>query len=343
MNTLFRTMHVFLIALICLTGQAFAAQAAELADGMYAKLQTNKGEIVVRLEFEKTPMTVANFVGLAEGTKNSSKEKGAKFYNGLTFHRVIKDFMIQGGDPQGTGRGGPGYKFPDEIDPSLKHDGPGVLSMANAGPGTNGSQFFITHKETPWLNGKHTVFGKVVTGMDVVNAIAKGDILQTVTITRVGEKAKAFKADQAAFDAYVKGASAQKTAQQSADIEKTKKIITEKWPNATTTPSGLKYVVTQKGTGSTTPKTGDNVTAHYTGTLIDGKKFDSSVDRGKPFQFPVGMSRVIKGWDEAFLTMTKGEKRTLIIPPDLGYGSRGAGAAIPPNATLVFDVELIDF
>jgi peptidylprolyl isomerase len=184
-------------------GAVIAAEKAELGDGLYAKLDTNRGEIIVVLEFEKTPMTVANFVGLAEGTKNSNKGKGVKFYDGLTFHRVIKDFMIQGGDPRGNGTGDPGYKFPDEFVPSLKHDKPGTLSMANAGPGTNGSQFFITHVPTTWLDGKHTVFGHVVQGQDVVNAIAKGDKIKSVTIIRVGEKAKAFKADQETFNALV--------------------------------------------------------------------------------------------------------------------------------------------
>ena len=176
-------------------------QAAELKDGLYAEMNTTKGKITLKLEFEKTPLTVANFVGLAEGTKISNKPKGTKFYDGLNFHRVISDFMIQGGCPQGTGTGGPGYKFADEIDPTLKHTGPGILSMANSGPATNGSQFFITHKATPWLDGKHTVFGQVVGPADqkVVDAVAKGDKLNSVKIIRVGAKAKAFKGDEAHY------------------------------------------------------------------------------------------------------------------------------------------------
>lgn len=172
----------------------------KLADGLYAKLVTSKGDILISLEFEKTPLTVANFVGLAEGTKDSNRGHGIHFYDGLTFHRVIPDFMIQGGDPARNGTGGPGYKFPDEIDSTLKHDAPGVLSMANAGPGTNGSQFFITHVATPWLDGKHTVFGHVVEGQNVVNAIRQGDTIMSISIIRSGIKAIAFKADQDSFD-----------------------------------------------------------------------------------------------------------------------------------------------
>lgn len=165
--------------------------SAELGEGLYANLQTNRGDIVVSLAFEKTPLTVANFVGLAEGTKKSNQPIGSPFYDGLKFHRVIANFMIQGGDPQGNGRGGPGYKFIDEIT-DLKHDKAGILSMANAGPNTNGSQFFITHNATPWLDGKHTVFGHVVSGIDVVNRIKKDDFIRQVKIIRIGKKAKDF-------------------------------------------------------------------------------------------------------------------------------------------------------
>jgi len=177
----------------------------KITEGLFAELKTTKGTILVSLEFEKTPLTVTNFVGLAEGTiKNTAKSPGEPYFDGIIFHRVIADFMIQGGDPEGKGYGGPGYNFPDEFHPELKHDRPGILSMANAGPGTNGSQFFITHKATPHLNNMHSVFGHVIEGIDVVNSIEQGDTIEKMTIIRKGEKAEAFKADQETFEALIK-------------------------------------------------------------------------------------------------------------------------------------------
>ena len=171
-----------------------------MEDGLYAKITTNRGEILLRLHYEKTPMTVMNFAGLAKGKLKSSRPEGEPYYDGLTFHRVIDNFMIQGGCPEGRGTGGPGYRFPDEFDTSLRHDGPGVLSMANAGPGTNGSQFFITHVATPHLDGRHSVFGRVVEGQDVVNSVRGGDVMEKVEILRLGADAEAFEVSQEAFD-----------------------------------------------------------------------------------------------------------------------------------------------
>jgi peptidylprolyl isomerase len=340
------TLLIILLTALCYStkGEPMAAET-KLPDGLYAKIVTSKGDIILQLEFEKTPLTVTNFVGLAEGTKKFSDSKGrtsGRYYDGLIFHRVIDNFMIQGGCPLGSGTGGPGYNFPDEFDPSLKHDRPGVLSMANAGPGTNGSQFFITHVPTPWLDNKHTVFGHVISGQDVVNAIRKGDVIKTIEIIRVGNTAEAFKADQESFDNLL-----QEIDRETAEKKQLRKkdelaVIKKKWPNITTTASGLMYEVARKGDGGAKPQPGSTVKAHYTGMLLDGKKFDSSLDRGEPISFPVGTGRVIKGWDEALLDMQKGEKRILIIPPDLAYGSRGVGP-IPPNSTLVFEVELLDF
>ena len=293
---------------------------------MKAEIQTNKGKIIIDLEFEKTPMTVANFVQLAE--------KG--FYDGLKFHRVIADFMIQGGDPDGTGRGGPGYKFPDEFHPDLKHSGPGILSMANSGPGTNGSQFFITHKDTPWLDNKHTVFGKVSTGQDIVDAIAQNDIMETVKIVRTGKSAKSFDAQKIFTEKqdYYKNQEADKQKKEAAELA-------ELIAKGTTTDSGLTVVIEKEGKGAK-PTSGQTVSVHYAGYLTNGQKFDSSFDRNAPIEFPIGEGRVIQGWDEGIMLLSVGTRAKLIIPSELGYGSRGAGGVIPPNATLIFDVELLE-
>ena len=332
------------LTLILFAGLAASAGAQDAyPDGLYAEMHTSKGLIVLRLAYEEAPMTVVNFVGLAEGTKDSNKPAGTPFYDGLTFHRVVANFMIQGGDPQGSGRGGPGYSFPDEIHPALRHDGPGVLSMANAGRNTNGSQFFITHKATPWLDGKHAVFGRVIQGQDVVDAIAQGDTLAKVTIVRVGDAAKAFKADQATFDGMIAEIAAAEEARARQEYDDAMAALEEAYPGQMqTTESGLKYIIVEAGDGPK-PQPGTPIKAHYTGKFLSGRVFDSSVQRGEPFEFEVGMGRVIKGWDEALLDMQKGEKRILVIPSHLAYGERGYPPIIPPRATLVFDVELVDF
>ncbi|MDX9800268.1 MAG: peptidylprolyl isomerase [Spirochaetia bacterium] len=331
------------ITLLSMSAESgFAESYQNQPDGLYAELDTTRGKILLSLEYEKTPMTVANFTGLAEGKIDGGKGKNKPFYDGLKFHRVIDNFMIQGGCPLGTGTGNPGYSFPDEFDSTLKHSGPGILSMANSGPGSNGSQFFITHTATPWLDGKHTVFGKVIEGQKVVDAIKQGDKLNSVKIFRNGKKAEAFKNDQNSFSALVKSSKENMNKKASAQLEKDKAIVAKKWPSAKKTDSGLMYIVEREGNGSASPVMGSPVTTHYRGTLLDGKVFDSSYDRGEPLQFSVG--QVIQGWNEALMSMKKGEKRTLIIPPELGYGSAGAGGGvIPPNAWLVFEVELLDF
>jgi peptidylprolyl isomerase len=315
-------------------------RAANLPDGLYAEILTPRGVIVLSLEYKKTPMTVTNFVGLAEGTLTFRNRTAGKYYDGLTFHRVIKDFMIQGGDPRGDGTGGPGYLFPDEIVPSLRHGGPGVLSMANSGPNTNGSQFFITHKATPWLDGKHTVFGRVVSGQIVVDAIRQGDAITSVNILRVGREAEAFEATQDSFDALIEAAGERSREARAKARADTLQMIGKKWPQAKKTESGLMYVVVKSGSGPK-PEDGDTVTVHYTAKFLDGKVFDSSRSKGAPVSFKIG--KVIQGWNEALLAMSKGEQRTLIIPPELGYGERGYPGVVPPDSFLVVDVELIDF
>lgn len=306
-------------------------------DGLYTKIKSSKGDILLKLEYEKTPGTVGNFVALAEGDmENSAKPQGQKYYDGLKFHRVIPDFMVQGGCPQGTGTGNPGYSFEDEFHTDLKHDKPGILSMANAGPGTNGSQFFITHVPTPWLDNKHTVFGEVLEGQDVVDAIAQDDILESVEIIRVGAAAEAFNAIEA-FRTF-EGAREQRIAEAKAKMEAELDKIAAGFEK---TDSGLRYQIIQKGSG-TKASQGKNISVHYKGQLADGRVFDSSYDRKQPIDFTVGVGQVIKGWDEGLQLLQVGDKARLVIPSHLAYGSQGAGGVIPPNATLIFDVELMD-
>jgi peptidylprolyl isomerase len=293
---------------------------------------------VVRLEYQKTPLTVCNFAALAEGKMSVSRDK--PFYDGLTFHRVIADFMIQGGDPLGNGTGGPGYRFPDEIDPGLKHDGPGILSMANAGPGTNGSQFFITHTATPWLDGKHTVFGRVVQGQEVVDAINQGDTIEKITIIRNGPEANAFKTDQEAFDALLRERNAVAATEARALREQALAEIAAKYPDLTQTLSGLRYAILKAGNGEKTPA-GAAVEVNYKGMFLSGEVFDNSDFHGGPMELQAGARQVIPGWDETLLDMRQGEKRLVVIPPELAYGDRGAGNVIPPNTFLVFEMELV--
>jgi cyclophilin family peptidyl-prolyl cis-trans isomerase len=307
-----------------------------MENGIYAKIGTPKGTITIKLEHEKTPMTVANFVGLAEGTlENTAREAGKPYYDGLTFHRVISDFMIQGGDPTGTGAGGPGYQFEDEIHPELKHNRPGTLSMANAGPATNGSQFFITHGATDWLDGKHTVFGYVVEGQDVVDAVAQGDTMDQVEIVRVGAEAEAWVAADVFTTAQDAAVEAARAAAEEAD-----KAIQHLKDQATTTESGLMYILHEEGKGPK-PTPGQMVDVHYELKLVNGAIIDSSYTRGTPLQIPIGVGRVIPGWDEGIMLLNQGSKATLIVPSDLGYGAAGAGGVIPGNATLIFKVELV--
>ena len=278
----------------------------DMNDGLYAKIKSSKGDVLLTLEFEKTPGTVGNFVALAEGNmENSAKPQGQKYYDGLKFHRVIPDFMVQGGCPLGTGTGNPGYSFEDEFHPDLKHDKPGILSMANAGPGTNGSQFFITHVPTPWLDNKHTVFGEVIEGQDIIDAIAQDDSIDAVEIIRVGQPAEDFNAIEA-FRTF-EGAREQRIAEAKAKMDVELDKIAAGFNK---TDSGLRYQIIQKGSGAQASQ-GKNISVHYKGQLADGRVFDSSYDRKQPIDFTVGVGQVIKGWDEGF-TVVKSRRQSQI-------------------------------
>jgi len=277
-------------------------------NGIYAKFTTSKGDVLVNLEFEKTPGTVGNFVALAEGNlENSLTPQGTPYYDGLKFHRVIPDFMIQGGCPLGTGTGNPGYKFDDEFHPDLKHDTPGKLAMANSGPATNGSQFYITHVPTPWLDNKHTVFGSVIEGKDVVDAIAQGDDMK-VEILRIGDLAQNFNAVEA-FRTF----EGSRKKREAAEKKKQKEMLDKVAAGYDETESGLRYQILQKGDGKKAFK-GAGVSVHYKGQLLDGTVFDSSYKRKEPIDFNVGLGQVIAGWDEGIQLLQVGDKARFVIP-----------------------------
>jgi cyclophilin family peptidyl-prolyl cis-trans isomerase len=356
-----------LLTAVLIAGVSFAGKPKKpkLEPGIYAEITTNKGVILVQLEYQKVPMTVANFVGLAEGnfTVMDTIKYSTPFYNGLKFHRVIKDFMIQGGDPDGNGSGGPKHKFYDEINPDLKHSGPGILSMANSGPATNGSQFFITHKETPWLDGKHTIFGHVISGMEIVNAIEQGDEMKAVKIIRSGKDAKKWDATKVFKENFTKI--------KLIEEENNKKILAEqaereilvqkiagmtdeeyktymfnevkaKFPTAKQSPSGLVYVIENEGVGAK-PVQGNKLSVHYRGTFrADGKQFDASYDRGQPMSFSFIDQKMIPGFEEGIAMIGKGGKAKLFIPYFQAYGKNGRPGAIPPYSDLVFDIEIVD-
>jgi cyclophilin family peptidyl-prolyl cis-trans isomerase len=361
--------YLLLTAMLILVGGCKSSQYTHLGDGIFADIKTSEGDIIVKLEHEKTPVTVANFITLAEGTSPfvSDEYKEKKYYDGLTFHRVMKDFMIQGGDPTATGTGNPGYRFKDEFVDSLRHDQAGVLSMANGGPKTNGSQFFITLKATPWLDGVHTVFGEVMEGMDVVDSIgvtktaAKDKpvvdvVMNSVEIIRNGKEAKNFDAVKVMSD-YFAAEEAEIAAMKKMKEDFSKEMLTQK-NSVAALPSGLKILVLKEGSGDK-PKVGQKVLVNYAGYLEDGSMFDSNYEAvarnykvydeerkigGGYEPYPMDISpeaRLIPGFKEGLMNMKVGEKVRLFIPPHLGYGQQGGGP-IPPNANLVFDLEIVD-
>ena len=317
-------------------------------EGVFAVLTTEKGQIVLELFFKETPMTVSNFVGLAEGTLDAAK--GKPFYDGLTFHRVISNFMIQGGDPQGNGTGGPGYKFADEFVDGYIFDKPGKLAMANSGTNTNGSQFFITHVPTDWLNYKHTIFGQVVTGQDVVDTVEQGDHIINLKIVRQGKEAEKFTVDQKSFDK-LKAEGEKKAAkfaeeQAAREAKKAEEQLKELIKGYEKSKEGIYYKIEEQGSGDKCGK-GKNVSVGYMGYLVDGTLFDASKEfhpQGHdPLSFTTGAGQMIPGFDYMVQDMKKGEVRKTVIPPALAYGENGYPGVIPGNAYICFDIKLLDF
>ena len=364
-------MHIIkltLLTIIISLTSCKTTKYTDLDDGIYADLQTDKGDILLKLEYEKTPITVANFISLAEGT-NSYVDKNflnKPFYDGLKFHRVVDDFVIQGGDPRGNGSGDPGYKFEDEfpMDDSgnllLSHDSAGILSMANGGPNMNGSQFFITHREIKHLDGRHTVFGHVIFGQEVVDSIQKDDIINKIEIIRVGKEAKLFDAASEFNNYFEKIEEEQKIAQEKKAKSKAEflKFIEDNEVNAVVLPSGLKIISIKKG-GGVKPKIGSKVWVNYAGYFTTGDLFDSNIkeiaqlhDKYDQRRDKMGGykavdmdyspdAQLIPGFKEGLQQMNVGDKVILIIPSHLAYGKQGR-SGIPPNSNLLFEMEIVD-
>jgi len=362
------------LSLIFLFGfSSCKAQYPDLEDGMYAEIITNRGIMVAKLHYDKTPITVANFVSLAEGTNTmvDKKFKDKKFYDGLIFHRVVDGFMIQGGDPLGNGMGDPGYRFNDEFKPDLKHDKPGILSMANSGVNTNGSQFFITEKPTSFLDNVHTVFGELILGLDVQDSISnvkvgaenkplEDVVIKKLNIIRKGKEAKSFNAASIFKNHFIEAErlEKEKADKKAALLKSHQEKFNEQKEKATTLPSGLQYIITQKGTGEKLTET-DKILANYTAYFEDGKLLGTSkletaeaFDAVNPRQkaangyeaiiFEIGPdARMIPGLKEGLKQLSIGDKATLFIPYHLAYGETG-NRDIPPKTNLIFEVEILE-
>ncbi len=326
------------IAAILSLASVYSCKASpRLPAGLYARIDTPKGAMTIALAYDKAPLAVANFVGLAEGSLASYQ--GRHFYDGLTFHRVEEGFVIQGGDPVGDGTGDPGYNFPDEFDPALRHDAPGVVAMANHGADTNGCQFYITLAAAPMLDDSYTVFGHVIEGLDVVQKIAPGDVMSKVSIIRVGDEAKAFKTDQEAWNRYYGPAAEGSMARTRATRKLVVDRIMAKWPELEEQANGILTKTLKQGSGQLIRRH-SLVKVEYKGMLPDGRVFDQSILHGGPIEFELGTGQVILGWDMVVMEMKKGEKRIVAIPPEFAYGTMGVTGVIPPNSYLVFELEV---
>ena len=331
--------RVFMRVLLIIFSLLFSSLSfAAIDDGIYALIKTNKGDIIVELAYEKVPLTVINFIALSEGSKKSNKDPGIPFYDGITFHRVIDDFMIQGGDPKGDGRGGPGYQFFDEFS-DLKHDQPGVLSMANSGPNTNGSQFFITHVPTPWLDGKHSVFGLVSEGMSVVNSIEQGDIIESISIERIGDQANQFIANEVSFHEQIEKINASLRAKQELRQKEFENYVTTSYPGIKKSNLGYFTTITHPGNDKQ-PNDGQVVSVDISFKTDNGQILRES---GSPIEFILGSGQIISFIDNNIREMSIGEDRTIIVTYEAVFGEPPPPPPVdsPPISILIFELELL--
>ncbi len=335
-----RSALAVVLSLLVVAMVSCAPDTSDLPDGLFAVVSTDKGEIVIQLEPDRAPLTTMNFVGLAEGSIQSNKD-GRPFYDGLTFHRVEPGFVIQGGDPDGVGTGGPGYRFPTETHPDLLHNSEGIVAMANSGPDTNGSQFYITLSATPHLDGGYNVFGRVIRGMEVAGEIEAGDAMKRVEIVRVGDIAGAYQPTTEQFQELISRIQEKRTEAAATQRRESERLIASKWPGAEVVgESGLRLDRTVEGIGPT-PKPGDAVSVHYTFELIDGTRIDDTHTGGVPYSFIFGEERLIPGLEIAIGEIREGGSATAIIPPELAFGQAGRPPVVAPNSFVVFRISVV--
>ncbi len=331
-----RTFLLAVLAVSVILVPACAEPARDLPEGLYAEIATSRGDILIRLHPDRAPLTVMSFVGLAEGTVDNEHAPGRPFYDGLTFHRVEPGFVIQGGDPRGDGTGGPGYRFPTETHPELLHDRPGVVAMANSGPDTNGSQFYITMGATPHLDGGYNVFGEVVDGMDVVTRIEPGDRMREVRILRSGDAAAAYAASTERFTELIGQIEEERAAARRMARDESLSELRDRYPTMQEDDTGLLLAVLREGTGEP-PQRGQAVELHVVWSLPDGTQLDSTRDRDTPHEFVYLRDRLIPGLETAVGTMRVGERTVAVVPPELW--SSGRPPMIPADSYVVFDIE----
>ncbi len=381
-----RSYSLLLIANFVILGTAVAVESVapptarplQRPDGVYARIDTNKGAIVARLEYEKAPLAVTSFIGLAEGTvANEAFEPGEPYYDGSPFHRVVDGHVIQAGAPASdrSEARGPGYTYPNEIHADLSHDHAGALGIANGGPGTNGAQFYITLGNRSYLDGDYIVFGDVVEGMEVVRAVEQGDVIEKIRIERVGAEAEAFRPDTESFERSVEAAEirAENDARDRVSLER--QWVMQRFSRSAGFTQGGAYGILRfpqrLGRGGRVSE-GDRVSIRYAGIalryrghmigaigpLFEEVPFASSADGGPQnvdldgavFEYVVGESSVALGFDEAISRMRRGGKEFVFVPSSAAYGEGGFYApdvpgqerfVISPNTLVMYAIEML--
>jgi peptidyl-prolyl cis-trans isomerase A (cyclophilin A) len=332
---------LWILMILCfLSPFLLTAEERELPPGLYARFTTRKGDLLFLLNYERLPRTVSNFVALAEGKMDTGDSSGP-YYTGQKFFNEIKGYALFLGDPEGSGDGGVDYTIPRERGALLSTGTPGSLVMVSQKGEDHGSQIMIMLSGDPFLDRKYTAFGQLQLGQKNLMKLKRGDIVQSVSIIRVGAKAQAFRPDADSVNKMIKEARVEQRQLFAEEQPEVAAVLDELGDDIQQSETGIFFKITKYGEGGK-PRPGSTVRMHYSGRLLDGQEFDSSYRRGEPFQFTIGVDGVIPGWVETAISMQSGEKRTIILPPELAYGKNGYGP-IPPDSWLIFDIELVDF